>query len=65
MKHATNAPKPSTRRTRVMPAPGALRTGIAKAEGEKTLAEKALRQLRDDILNGRLAPDARLRRGKS
>ena len=61
MKHATNAPKLPARRTRAVPAPAALRTGMAKAEGEKTLAEKALRQLRDDILNGRLAPDARLR----
>ena len=31
------------------------------AVGDKTLADRALRLLRDDILNGRLAPEARLR----
>ena len=31
------------------------------AASEKTLAERALRLLRDDILNGKLAPDTRLR----
>lgn len=61
MKQAAHAPKPSTRRTRVVPAHAARHGPVPDADGEKTLAEKAWRQLRDDILNGRLAPEARLR----
>ena len=33
----------------------------SSANAEKTLAERALRLLREDILAGRLAPDARLK----
>lgn len=58
MKHALDILPTATRRTRVV-RPHA--TVPIKEEGEKTLAERALRQLRDDIFSGRLAPDARLR----
>jgi DNA-binding GntR family transcriptional regulator len=61
MPHATNAPKPNTRRTRAVPVRTSLRTGAAEPQGGTTLAEKAWQQLRDDILNGQLVPDSRLR----
>jgi len=65
MKHSGNAPKPAARRARVVPAHGVprpiVRAGDADSAGDRTLAEKALRHLRDDIFSGRLAPDARLR----
>ena len=40
----------------IVTAPGPL-----EGHADLTLAERAFRLVRDDILNGRLAPDARLR----
>lgn len=61
MKQASHVPKPPSHRPRVVPAHAARRAPVPDGDGDKTLAERAWRQLRDDILNGRLAPDARLR----
>jgi len=61
MEHRLNAPEKSVRRPRVVPVHAGHRPDAPDDGGEKTLAEKAHRQLRQDILNGRLAPESRLR----
>lgn len=58
MKHAQDTLLPATPRARLARPHAAV---PIKGEGDKTLAESALRQLRDDIFSGRLAPDSRLR----
>jgi GntR family transcriptional regulator, carbon starvation induced regulator len=62
------APQRTPKRTAavpfVAPAPAPARNEDADAaedNSDRTLAERAFRLVRDDILNGRLAPDARLR----
>lgn len=61
MKRRLDAPEKPAGRPRVVPSRAGNRPDAHDGDGEKTLAEKAHRQLRNDILNGRLAPDARLR----
>lgn len=61
MKQHSNAPEPIAQHARVVSAPGARGAPTTDGDGDTTLAERAFRQLRDDILNGRLAPEARLR----
>lgn len=51
----------AARRVTAVKAPLAAAPAEPQDRGEKTLAERALRLLRDDILNGTLAPAARLR----
>ncbi len=62
------APQRKPRRTAAVPfaepVPAPAMTTVSDSaddNSDRTLAERAFRLLRDDILNGRLAPDARLR----
>lgn len=57
---SSTAAKPA-RRTAVVPVLSSVPPPEPQDKSDKTLAERALRLLRDDILNGKLAPDTRLR----
>ena len=59
-----SAPQRTPRRTAAVPfaaRPSSAEAELTDQNADRTLAERALRLVRDDILNGRLAPGARLR----